>query len=291
MKPKPTTDSSPMDRALALRDKRNGGAPTLLDMLQQNRAAIARRLKGDAREADRLIAVAYDAVSRNPQLLKCDAASIVMAVRRAAEHALDLSPVLGHCAIVPRWNGRTKRMEAHLEVMYKGLVELAYRSGKVRSVWAQVVYDCDGFSYRDGLERSLVHEPLMDRPEGAALVACYAVAELEGGGRAFAVLSRSDVEKRRAASPSWQAKEAGKLRETVWDTDEAAMWRKSAIRALSRDLPLSVAPALQQAAAAEEAAEIGLDAGPELVVETEPEEQAQPEQAEAPREREPGEEG
>ena len=44
----------------------------------------------------------------------------------------------------------------------KGLLDLAYRSGEVSTVMAQVVYENDEFEYSFGLEPKLVHRPALE---------------------------------------------------------------------------------------------------------------------------------
>jgi len=271
------------------------GAPSLLQELEKNKGAIQRRMQCGPKEAERLIAVAYDAVQRVPKLLECSPASVVMSVRRAAELRLDLNPVLGQFYLVPRYNSKTRNNEASGEIGYRGFIELALRSGKVSSIRAQAVYDCDVFEHEEGLEPRLVHKPAPDRPEDAKLIACYAIARMTGGVQQHIVLSRQDVEKRRESSQSWQAKLAKRLRETVWDTHPAEMWKKSAIRALAKELPMNVAPLAAQVAIEEELEEAGIslaetafEALPDDLEETAVEPAPAVEQ---PRMREPGEEG
>ena len=42
---------------------------------------------------------------------------------------------------------------------YKGLIDLAYRSGEISVIQAQVVYDNDEFNFSFGLEPQLKHVP------------------------------------------------------------------------------------------------------------------------------------
>jgi recombination protein RecT len=278
---------TPQEKALARRGEANTG--TLIDALRKNKESIARYFRGDRDEADRLIRVAYDACTRNAQLLKCSTDSIVLGVKRAASLCLDLSPELGQAALVPRWNGRTKRMEASLEIEYRGYIELASRSGLVKAIRADVVYDCDRIEYENGLNPVLRHVPNLDRVIASQLRAAYAVADMADGGQAHVLLTKADVEKRRDASPSWQAKEAGKIKETTWDTHPEAMWRKSAIRALASFLPKSIAPEMLKASGIEQAEERGIDLEASII--EEPRETVDAETGEVSPDREPGQEG
>ena len=70
----------------------------------------------------------------------CDIPSILHGVLQAALLGLRLDPALGQACLVPR------KGKAQFMPMYKGLVLLAHRSGKVVDVVAQVVYEKDEFN-------------------------------------------------------------------------------------------------------------------------------------------------
>jgi recombination protein RecT len=131
---------------------------------------------------------------------------------------------LGHFYLVP-FKG-----EAVFILGYRGMVELAYRSGKVRRISAMVAREGDHFEFRYGTRAVLDHTP-NGPPAEREWLAVYAIAELTNGGKPFTVLYPEDVEKRRARSAS------ANLPSSPWQTDTEAMWCKSAVRALQRWLP------------------------------------------------------
>jgi recombination protein RecT len=111
------------------------------------------------------------------------------------------------------------------------MIELALRSGKIVSLIAREVYANDEFDVAYGLEDALRHKPVVIGDRGD-VIAYYAVAKLVGGGHAFVVLSKADVEKIRKRS---RAKDSG-----PWQTDYDAMAKKTCIRRLFTYLPSSV---------------------------------------------------
>src|SRR5437588_7550283 len=123
------------------------------------------------------------------------------------------------------------------------MVELAYRSGKVRRVSATVVREGDAFAFRYGTRALLDHVPA-GAPAEREWLAVYAVAELTNGGKPFEVLYPEDVEARRKRSA------LGKQNKGPWADDTEAMWRKSAVRQLQRWLPQT--PAMAQASEQDE---------------------------------------
>jgi recombination protein RecT len=196
--------------------------------------------------ADRMIRVVNTAIQRTPDLLDCDQRSLIGAVVQCSQLGLEPDGILGHAYLVPFNNRKTGRREVQFIAGYKGLVELARRSGQVSTVYAHAVYANDQFSYSLGLDPTLVHIPTAE--EQGAIVAVYAVCHLRDGGKQFEVLLKRDVDAIRAQS---KASQVG-----PWQTHYAEMAKKTAIRRLAKLLPTS--PELARAAALDELAEAHL---------------------------------
>src|SRR6266566_3765695 len=105
------------------------------------------------------------------------------------------------------------------------MVELAYRSGKVKKIEANVVRTGDAFDYRHGTRAFLDYTPAEESGRGNRRYV-YALAELTTGGKPFVVLNPGDVEQRMKASPSHKSPFS------IWQTHPDAAWVKSAVRAL-----------------------------------------------------------
>ena len=78
-------------------------------------------------------------VQNNALLQKADVNSIVMGAAVAASMDLPLHPSLGYAALVP-FNSK-EGCFAQLQVMVKGLTELALRSGQIQSLIVETVYN------------------------------------------------------------------------------------------------------------------------------------------------------
>lgn len=168
---------------------------------------------------------------KNPDLLRCDRASLLQAVTGACQLGLDPSGILGSAYIIPYGT------QATLVPGYRGLIDLARRSGQILSIEAHVVRDGDSFDYELGLEPVLKHRPNLDTDKPGALRFVYAVAKLKDGGRQCEVMSRAQVEEIR------QKSRAGRKGPWVDHYDEMA--RKTVVRRLVKWLPISTE--LQQA--------------------------------------------
>jgi recombination protein RecT len=204
---------------------------------------------------DRFIAVALQAITRSPRLLQCTPASIIKALRDAAELGLEPSGLMGSAYLVPYRNRKSNTYEAQLIAGYRGLIDLARRSGEVKTIEAHVVRERDEFVFEFGTTAYLRHVPYLnvgdldenDQPIDAGnFVAAYAFARLTSGEVQFEVMDVPQIEQIRRRS---KAADDG-----PWVTDWAEMARKTPTRRLLKYLPLS-AVALTRALELEDAAE------------------------------------
>lgn len=219
---------------------------------------------------ERLCRVAMTAIQNTPKLLECDRTSLFAAIMTCAQLGLEPDGVLGQAYLVP-FAGKVQLIPG-----YRGLISLARNSGEVRSIAAHEVCARDEFEYAYGLEPVLRHVPANgDRGD---ITHFYAVAHFVNGGHHFEVMTRSEVEAIRDGSSGYKTAlryaKAGQDPQTPWVQNFIEMGKKTAIRRISKFLPMNVqkAAALADSYDTGRHAQIG-DAG-ELVidVEAEPEE-------------------
>lgn len=191
--------------------------------------------------ADRMLRIAMTSVRRTPKLLGCNQQSLLGAIMQSAQLGLEPDGVLGHAYLVPF------KEEVQLIVGYKGLVDLARRSGQLSTIFARVVYAEDQFEYAYGLTERLEHIP-SGKAEPGEVRAVYAVARLKDGGQQFEVMTRGEIDAIRKRS---RAADDG-----PWVTDYSEMAKKTVLRRLCKMLPASVE--LSRAVALDERAELGL---------------------------------
>jgi recombination protein RecT len=201
---------------------------------------------------DRMIRVLLTALKTTPKLAQCETGTFLGCIMQAAQLGLEPNTPLGHAYLIPRDNRKTRETRCTLLIGYQGMLELSYRTGAVIEVGAQVVRRDDEFEYEYGLRPKLRFRPSPDAlrdldPDRFPITHVWAKAEMKSGGQPWVVLSRAQVEARRARS---MASETG-----PWVTDYEAMCQKTAVRALWKFLPKSTEMA--QAEALEQAAESG----------------------------------
>ncbi len=210
----------------------------LAEQLDKRQAALAEMLPGGERAAQRFKRVVTQAVIRTPSLMECTQtnaglASLMAAVMEAATLGIEPTGVLGGAHLVP-FKGK-----AQLIIGYRGLIELARRSGEIESIEARVVREGDDFAYQYGTEAAVRHVPLLDA-ETRPLTHVYAVAKLRGGAVQFEVMTREQVESIRNQSSGYKYAESSKRRDSPWHLHDAEMWRKTAVRRLVKYLPIAV---------------------------------------------------
>ena len=195
-----------------------------LALIDRRAPIIAEILPADM-DVKRFRNVAWMECQRNPALLDCAPASVLSCLLLAAQYGLEPGP-LGHVYLVPF--KKDGKQQATFILGYQGMIELARRSGSLRSIFGRVVRDGDRFEYAYGLKGdTLKHTPSGD--DAGAPTHYYVVARLAGDA-VFHVLTVEQVNKHRARS---KAKDSG-----PWVTDYDAMALKSVVREMRPWLPL-----------------------------------------------------
>lgn len=181
---------------------------------------------------DRIAKIVISAALRSPDLLNCCPASILKSAMTATSLGLECDGLLGGAYLVPFNNRSTGKKEAQFIVGYRGLIDLARRSGNIKSIEAHVVREGDHFLCRLGTESRLEHTPNWAADTLGKMVAVYAVAHFRDGGYQFEVMTKAQVDAIRRSS------KAGNF--GPWKDHYEEMSRKTAVRRLAKYLPLTI---------------------------------------------------
>jgi recombination protein RecT len=196
-------------------------------------------------DADRFLRVVAKAVIENPRLMECTRLSLLAAVHEAAQLGLEPSGLLGSAYLVPyrmrrEVNGKWQTVhEAKLIPGYRGLIDLARRSGEIRALVADVWRLADTFDYeRTRQPEPIIHRPFIPDPTADAelrdrgpIVGAYMLAFLTSGYVQPEVMFADEIESIRKRS---KAADDG-----PWITDYSEMARKTVVRRGSKYLPLT----------------------------------------------------
>lgn len=140
---------------------------------------------------ERFTRMVLSALSSTPKLAECSPQSFLAAMMTAAQLGVEPNTALGQAYLLPYRNHG--QMECQFQLGYKGLIDLAYRSGEVSVIQAHTVYENDVFEYELGMDPKLRHVPAKaDRVEA---VAYYAMFKTKDGGYGFEVMSVDDVQR------------------------------------------------------------------------------------------------
>lgn len=193
---------------------------------------------------ERFVRVVVKAIIGNPKLMQCTRTSILTAVHDAAELGLEPTGMLGSAYLVPyrrkyKVAGRDEyRMEAQLIPGYRGLIDLARRSGEIDGIEAEVVNARDVFRLIKGSNGMIVHEPFIpdptDKPEDrdpGPIIGAYMLATLRGGHEQREWMTFDQIE---AVRKNSRAADQG-----PWVENYSEMARKTVVRRGSKYLPLT----------------------------------------------------
>ena len=182
----------------------------------------------DPERTRRFTASIVSAVSTNPDLQACGASTIVTAALLGESLNLSPSPQLGQYYLVP-YNDKKRGKVAQFQLGYKGLIDLAYRSGEVSIIQAHEVYENDDFDYELGMEPRLRHIPA--RANRGKVICYYAMFKTKDGGYGFDVMSIEDVQ----AHAKKYSKAYGS---GPWQTNFDEMAKKTVLKKVLKYAPL-----------------------------------------------------
>lgn len=193
----------------------------MVKMSEQIKKALPQHMSNE-----RFQRVALTAFGSNPKFLNCDPVSFLAAMMDSAQLGLEPNTPLGQAYLIPYGN------KVQFQVGYKGLLELALRSGKIKTLYAHEVRENDKFEVKYGLHQDLIHEPVL-KGERGDVIGYYAVYHLDTGGHSFVFMTKEEVlTHARSKSKTFN--------NGPWQTDFDAMAKKTVIKQLLKYAPLSI---------------------------------------------------
>lgn len=181
-------------------------------------------LLGNEEKASKFLSSIMTSVQKNPELLNCDAKSLINSFMTMAQLELMPSSVSGEAYVVPY------KEKAQFQLGYQGLVTLMDRAG-VQRIISEVVYENDNFSYKNG---EVYHDadPFKERGEA---IGAYVIITLPSGKDVAKVMSKEEIE------------EIGKQFSKTWGTDfspwkkendpQRWMWKKTVLKQAAKLVP------------------------------------------------------
>lgn len=223
-----TVKNGAIQKAQASKAVAKGGPQNIKQLIMQMKPQIEKALP-TVLTGERFTRMVLTAMSTNPQLAECTPNSFLGAMMQSAQLGLEPNTPLAQAFLIPYRNHG--QLECQFQLGYKGLIDLAYRSGEIISISAHEVYENDEFEYELGLEEKLRHKPaLKDRGD---VILYYAVFRTKSGGSGFAVMSVEDIRKHMN-----QYSKAAKGGFSPWSTNFDAMAKKTVIKQVLKYAPI-----------------------------------------------------
>jgi recombination protein RecT len=202
-------------------------APTMRDVIQNQKAAIEAQLSG-ALNSGSFVRAAITEIGKSPDLQNATPASVLGSIMLAAQLKLEIGPALGHFYLTPR---KDKGQQICLPIIgYQGLIELAYRSGRIGKIETFLVRDGDKFDHGANSERGRYFDwAPADYDEDREWTGAVVTAQIIGAGTVWAYMPRAKILNRRPNG--WER--------GPWKTNEEEMARKTLVREVAPYLPKS----------------------------------------------------
>ncbi|WP_082860632.1 recombinase RecT [Domibacillus aminovorans] len=179
-------------------------------------------------DADRMARIALTAVRTTPKLLECDQMSFLAALMQSAQLGVEPNTGLGQAYLIPYGK------QVQFQLSYKGLIDLAVRSGQYKAIYAHEVYANDELVFEYGLYKDLKHIPA-SIPEGEP-IGYYAVYHLQNGGFDFVYWTRERIDQH--AKKFSQSVQKGWT--SPWKTNYDAMAKKTVLKEVLKYAPKSI---------------------------------------------------
>lgn len=234
--------------AVSRQTAKEAGSATVKKFFEANKGTLLALLPKHF-DAERMLKLALGALRTTPKLANASNASLLGAVVTCSQLGLEPNTPLGHAYLLPfdkreKQNGQWVTVETQVQIIigYKGMLDLARRSGQIVSIAAHEVCENDEFRFAYGLDEELTHRPAMK--DRGAVIGFYAVAKLVGGGHCFEFMSTDEVNHIRDKSAEKnRAKRDGNggfIITGPWADNYVEMGRKTALRRLFKYLPISI---------------------------------------------------
>lgn len=193
---------------------------------------------------DRFARVALSCIKKNDKLLdavqtKEGRMSLAENFMKCAE--LGIEPDGRRAYLIPYKDNKTKEYTINLIIDYKGIAELAMRSGYISNIHADKVCENDDFVYNVG---TIEKHTIDFKKERGEAYAYYAIVTFKDGSKKCEVMSKDEIDKIKKRSSAWGSWEKyGKT--CPWNTDYDEMAKKTVFKRLAKWIPQS--PEMQRA--------------------------------------------
>jgi recombination protein RecT len=155
--------------------------------------------------------------------------TFIAAMMQSAKLGLEPNTPLQQAYLIPHKVKGINKVQ--FQIGYKGLLELAYRSRKLKTLYSNEVKENDEFNIDYGLNQNLIYKPLL-KGNREEVIGYYAIYHLEPSGYNFVFMAYDEAMEH--AKKCCRSFEGG-----VWKKEFDSMTKKTVIKKLLKYAPLS----------------------------------------------------
>lgn len=224
-----------MKNEVAVKKKEGIAAYLSKDNIRENIISVI-----GEKDAQSFISSVVSAVQANPDLAKCTNTSIFSAALLGYTLKLPQSPQLGFFYLVPYKNSELSKKssedvyEAQFQISYKGLFQLAMRSGQYKKIVAVDVREGE-LVYYNPLTEDIEFKAEMDlnKRQGLPVIGYYAAYELINGAVKFVYWPKDQVENHATTySASYRNDKKWNSNKSFWSKNYNEMAKKTVLKQL-----------------------------------------------------------
>jgi len=205
--------------------------PTSMQKWIESRTDIIQQALPKGYDVNRMVRIVIGALRQNPNLAKCTPISFISAEMQSIQLGLEPNTVLGHAYLIPYWNSKLKVFEAQFQRGYRGLLDMAYRTGLFTEIYAKEVCKGDEFEYMLGTDSWVKHrlgKRIYDKSGNPAIEYVYAEYKTIKGGKHLVVCTKDMLDRHKER----YAPAVKKDKFSAWNVSEISMYKKTVLKDL-----------------------------------------------------------
>lgn len=163
-------------------------------------------------------------IAKNPDLLQCTPESIIQSAMTAAQLGIIPNTPMQLAYLIPY------KRECQFQISYRGLITLARRSGALKNVEANCIYENDVYDIELGSTSSITHKPNITGDRGK-LLAVYCIISLNNGSNQITFMTKAEIDAIRKRSKTSNY--------GPWVNDYEEMAKKTVVKRAFKTVDLS----------------------------------------------------
>ena len=201
-----------------------GTKENLVSLLETYEKNIMSAIGNDVKFG-RILSIAVMVLKSNPALAQCTKDSFLRSLIECLMIGLEPNTPLNHAYLIP-YGGKVT-----LQVGYKGLIKLAYNSGRIDSLYAVNVFEGDDFQAMRGTSPEILHTENYDdeRSEKTFKLSYSCVRMLGSSVPIFDIMTKKEIDLIRATAKTQE----------IWMPHYLEMAKKTTIKRVVKVVPTS----------------------------------------------------